>query len=76
MEDRPISSHESEDVEMSRFKSWSNKASAYHSRVPYINKLPFNAIAIIATLIIINVLVWVAVGIVLVSPTTLNTNPL
>lgn len=51
---------------MSRFKSWSNKASNYHSRVPYLNKLPFPAIAIITTLITINILVWIAVGIVLV----------
>ncbi|KAF9737715.1 hypothetical protein PMIN02_004603 [Paraphaeosphaeria minitans] len=65
MEDRPISPHESEDVEMSGFKSWSNKASAYHSRIPYLNNLPFNAIAIILTLIGVNIFVWVAVGIVL-----------
>ena len=66
MEAHPALSQVSEDVEMSRFKSWSNKVSNYHSRVPYLNKLPFPALAIIATLIVINVLVWVAVGIVLV----------
>lgn len=55
------------------FKSWSNKASDYHSRVPYLNKLPFPALAIIVTLIIINILVWVAVGIVLVSYCGLET---
>ncbi|KAH7374292.1 high-affinity nickel-transport protein-domain-containing protein [Pyrenochaeta sp. MPI-SDFR-AT-0127] len=43
----------------------SNKASMYHARVPYLRKLPFAAIVIIATLIVINLLVWAAVGIVL-----------
>lgn len=37
----------------------------YHSRVPYLNKLPFPAIAIIVTLIIVNLFVWAGVGIVL-----------
>jgi high-affinity nickel-transport protein len=46
----------------------SSKASHYHSRVPYLQKLPFPAIAIIVTLIIMNILVWAAVGTVLVSP--------
>jgi high-affinity nickel-transport protein len=66
MEDRPTSSHQYEGVDMSIYKSWKNKASAYHSRVPYLNRLPFNAIAIIVTLVVVNILVWVAVGIVLV----------
>lgn len=48
------------------FGNVSAKASNYHARVPYLRKLPFAAIAIIATLIIINALVWAAVGIVLV----------
>ncbi|KAF1967735.1 high affinity nickel transport protein nic1 [Bimuria novae-zelandiae CBS 107.79] len=65
MEDRPVSSHGSEDVEISAFKSWTNKAARCHSRVPYLNKLPFPAISIIITLIVVNILVWVAVGIVL-----------
>ncbi|OAL48228.1 NicO-domain-containing protein [Pyrenochaeta sp. DS3sAY3a] len=47
------------------FGNVSAKASNYHARVPYLRKLPFAAIAIIATLIIINALVWAAVGIVL-----------
>jgi hypothetical protein len=36
------------------------------SRVPYLSKLPFPAIAIIVTLIVVNLLTWAAVGIVLV----------
>jgi high-affinity nickel-transport protein len=48
------------------FRNVSNKASYYHSRVPYLQRLPFPAIAIIATLIVVNILVWAAVGIVLV----------
>lgn len=66
METRSASSNAVGDVEVSVFKSWSNKASGYHSRVPYLNKLPFPALAIIVTLIVVNVLVWVAVGVVLV----------
>jgi len=46
------------------------KASEYHSRVPYLQKLPFPAIAIIVTLIIVNLLVWAAVGVALVSHIT------
>ncbi|KAF2638609.1 NicO-domain-containing protein [Massarina eburnea CBS 473.64] len=56
------------DVEMgdaSIFNIWTSKASTYHSRVPYLRKLPFAALAIIITLIIVNLLVWVGVGIVL-----------
>ena len=47
-------------------KNWSTKASRYHARVPYLSRLPFPALAIIITLIIVNLLVWAAVGIVLV----------
>ncbi|KAH7125493.1 high-affinity nickel transport protein-like protein [Dendryphion nanum] len=47
-----------------KFKLFS-KASTYHSRIPYLRKLPFPAIAIILTLILVNVLVWAAVGAVL-----------
>jgi high-affinity nickel-transport protein len=49
------------------FRNVSNKASKYHARVPYLQKLPFPAIAIIVTLIVVNLLVWAAVGIVLVK---------
>ncbi|CAO2651609.1 Nn.00g041790.m01.CDS01 [Neocucurbitaria sp. VM-36] len=47
------------------FLNVSTKAAEYHSRVPYLSKLPYPAIAIIVTLIVINLLVWAAVGIVL-----------
>ena len=66
MEARSLS-ETSQDAETTTFKSWSNKASNYHARVPYLNKLPFPALAIIVTLITVNILVWVAVGIVLVG---------
>jgi high-affinity nickel-transport protein len=69
MADMRLSTRGSDDVEMdnaSFFKAWTNKASTYHSRLPYIRKLPFPAIAIIITLILVNLLVWVAVAIVLV----------
>ncbi|KAF2248369.1 NicO-domain-containing protein [Trematosphaeria pertusa] len=66
-ESRPSSGgmEEMEIGEQSLLKNWSNKASMYHSRVPYLKKLPFPALAIIATLVIVNLLVWAAVGIVL-----------
>jgi high-affinity nickel-transport protein len=51
---------------LSFFQKASDKASVYHSRIPYISKLPFPAIAIIVTLIVVNLLVWAAVGVVLV----------
>ncbi|KAH7076117.1 high-affinity nickel-transport protein-domain-containing protein [Paraphoma chrysanthemicola] len=47
------------------FGQVSKKASHFHSRIPYIQKLPFPAIAIIVTLIVVNLLVWAAVGVVL-----------
>lgn len=55
------------DTKPSVFNNVSNKASAYHARVPYLSKLPFPAIAIIVTLIVVNLIVWAAVGVVLVS---------
>ncbi|KAF7443139.1 HoxN High-affinity nickel permease [Pyrenophora tritici-repentis] len=53
------------DNKLSFFQNASSKASAYHSRIPYLRRLPFAAIAIIITLIAVNLLVWAAVGIVL-----------
>jgi high-affinity nickel-transport protein len=69
MADARPSTRGSEDVEVtsgSLLKNWSNKASGYHARVPYLSRLPFPALAIIVTLIVVNLLVWAAVGIVLV----------
>jgi len=42
-----------------------SKAALYHSKTPGISKLPFSAVAIILLIITINILVWIAVGIVL-----------
>lgn len=57
----------------SPFVKLSNKASMYHAQVPYLNKVPGSAIAIIITLILVNALVWAAVGVVLVRiPQTLS----
>ncbi|KAF1939081.1 NicO-domain-containing protein [Clathrospora elynae] len=53
------------DNKPSFFRNVSSKASTYHSRVPYLRRLPFPAIAIIVTLIVINLIVWVAVGTIL-----------
>ncbi|GAB7363746.1 hypothetical protein MBLNU230_g4314t1 [Neophaeotheca triangularis] len=41
------------------------KAKEYHERTPLLRKLPGAAIAIIALLIVVNILVWIACGIVL-----------
>lgn len=57
---------EAEEGKVSLLRNLSNKASLVHGRVPYLSKLPFAAVAIIATLITINLLVWAAVGAVLV----------
>ena len=40
---------------------------SYHERIPFLCKLPLPVIGVILALITANVLVWVAVGIVLVS---------
>jgi high-affinity nickel-transport protein len=44
----------------------SAKATNTHERLPGLKKLPFPAVAIIVFLIIVNIAVWVAAGIVLV----------
>ncbi|KAK7526813.1 high-affinity nickel-transport protein-domain-containing protein [Phyllosticta citriasiana] len=48
----------------------SKKAEYYLGRIPYLRKLPFASIAVIASVAIGNVLLWVAVGVVLVSALT------
>jgi high-affinity nickel-transport protein len=65
-----IVSADAPDRKPSFFHKVSTKASRYHARVPYLQKLPFPVIAIIAPLIVVNLLVWAAVGIVLVCLTT------
>jgi high-affinity nickel-transport protein len=67
--------HDEETPKSSTFSILSKRAFEYHSRVPYISKLPFPAIAIIVALIAVNLVVWAAVGVVLVchTPEVLST---
>ncbi|KAI9712095.1 MAG: hypothetical protein M1820_001804 [Bogoriella megaspora] len=59
--------HTASDVHRSPkfLRTLSAKASDYHGRVPGIRKLPFPAVAIIVALIVANLCVWIAAGIVL-----------
>ena len=43
------------------------KGRHYHAKVPILNRLPFPSIAIISLLVVVNLSIWIAVGIVLVS---------
>ncbi|OQO11044.1 hypothetical protein B0A48_05299 [Cryoendolithus antarcticus] len=55
-----------DDNESSTFaKRVRRKAGAYHDKIPFLRKLPGPALAIILLLVVINLLVWVACGIVL-----------
>ncbi|KAK3702204.1 hypothetical protein LTR37_015036 [Vermiconidia calcicola] len=47
------------------FTKWRSKAENYHEKIPYLRSLPGPAIAIILFVAAVNVLVWVACGIVL-----------
>ncbi|KAF2107214.1 high-affinity nickel-transport protein-domain-containing protein [Lophiotrema nucula] len=60
-----VSAVDEEQGQPSMFRDFSKKASGYHARVPYLQKLPFAAVAIIVILIVVNLLVWAAVGVVL-----------
>jgi high-affinity nickel-transport protein len=44
-----------------------NRSQYYHAKIPVLKRLPFPSIAIIALLAVVNILVWIVVGIVLVS---------
>lgn len=44
-----------------------DKAAFYHHRIPLLKTLPFNAVFVIVFLIFVNIIIWIAVGIVLVS---------
>jgi hypothetical protein len=57
---------EAEQYRPSWLKAVSAKASNTHARVPGANKLPFPAFAIIVFLILVNIAVWIAAGVVLV----------
>lgn len=48
------------------YRTLTAKATEYHDKVPGIRKLPFPAVAIIVMLIVVNICVWIAAGIVLV----------
>lgn len=48
-------------------KSLHRKASKAHSKVPYVNKLPFSAVAIIVLLVSINIAAWIVAIIALVG---------
>lgn len=42
------------------------KGRPHHERIPYLRRLPLPALAIVLLLIVVNLAVWVAAGIVLV----------
>jgi high-affinity nickel-transport protein len=44
-----------------------NRSQYYHAKIPVLKRLPFPSIAIIALLVVVNIVVWIIVGIVLVS---------
>ena len=44
-----------------------NRSKHYHAKIPVLKRLPFPSIAIISLLVVVNILVWIVVGIVLVS---------
>jgi len=44
-----------------------NRSQRYHAKIPVLKRLPFPSIAIISLLVLVNILVWIIVGIVLVS---------
>lgn len=46
---------------------FASKAAVYHGRIPGIRRLPFSVVAIILLILSINIIVWAAVGVVLVS---------
>lgn len=43
------------------------KVATYHGQLPGIRKLPLSVLGIVALLVVVNVVVWIAAGIVLVS---------
>ena len=52
--------------EVSLKKSLLRKAATHHERVPGLRRMPLPALGIILLLVIVNLVVWVGVGIVLV----------
>lgn len=68
-----VADHASEDVRsLVSDNKWSlqpllRRAERSHSRMPGVRKIPLRAIAIIAFIAFLNIIVWVAAAIVLVS---------
>ena len=56
-----------------RFSKLRAKAENYHEKIPFLRRLPGPAIAIIVLLVVVNILVWIACGIVLSFHTGLVT---
>lgn len=48
-------------------KRFLDKATIYHGQLPFIRRLSLPALGIIGLLLFVNIIVWIAVGIVLVS---------
>ncbi len=46
--------------------SFSNKAALYHRQIPVIRKLPLPVVGIIVVVWLVNIAVWMVVGIILV----------
>jgi hypothetical protein len=60
-QDRPLS------LQATRRQRLLSKTIRYHEKLPGINKLPLSVLGVIGLLIVVNIVVWIAVGIVLVS---------
>lgn len=54
-------------TKMALVKQLLQKGQPHHERIPYLRNLPLPAIAIVALLVVVNMLVWAAVGVVLVG---------
>ncbi|KAF2742878.1 NicO-domain-containing protein [Sporormia fimetaria CBS 119925] len=65
MDGHEASNDASLESKTSILEKWTKNASLYHSRTPYLKSIPFSVVAIILTLITVNLLVWAAVGTIL-----------
>ncbi|PNS17455.1 High-affinity nickel transport protein nic1 [Sphaceloma murrayae] len=52
------------------------KGKPHHDRIPYLRRLPLPAVAIVLLLVIVNLAVWAAAGVVLVSTASSASEPL
>jgi high-affinity nickel-transport protein len=69
MEASPLVQEQHTTEDSTPMTSFSKKAALYHERIPGLKRLPLPVVAIILSIGVANILVWVVVGIVLVSPT-------